>query len=270
MAKFGGFVSPLSNIDAARDQERQGARNFSGDAATYANKAGLGDLMSEMLNGLVVSRPEKPVDFLIDLLAKRTAPRYCVVGPPGFATEGVAESIFSKYNLVLVSLPPLLEEARERIVDGLTLAQHCEGGKALPDYIVVKLLAERLSKPDCAEKGWLLEGIPATKGQSQQLVAAGFVPDKVVFVTAPDDNIIKAVPAEVEGVETSQEERKKELQGKLQAYRWEIEKVAPVFAHVSKVFESASVTMSPEQLVPVYSFLDEKPADPGLKDVKMG
>lgn len=29
------------------------------------------------------------------------------------------------------------------------------------------------------EKGWLLEGVPATKGQAQQLVAAGHVPDKV-------------------------------------------------------------------------------------------
>ena len=60
-AKFGGFVSPLNGIDAHRDRERQGARNFSNDAASYAESHKLGDLMCEMLNGLVVSKPDKPV-----------------------------------------------------------------------------------------------------------------------------------------------------------------------------------------------------------------
>jgi len=228
------------------------------------------------MNGLVVSRPEKPVDFLIELLGKQPAPRFCVVGPPGYGTESVCESIVKEYNVVPVSLPPLVEEARERIVDGVTVAEHCADGKQLPDYIVVKLLAERLNKPDCQEKGWLIEGIPATKGQAQQLVAAGFVPDKVAFLTAPDDNIIKAVPVTAdpppgaaEGEEApSQGERKKVLEGKLKEYRWEIDKVLPVFSHISKVFESGQATPNEQQLQQIYSFLSEKASDAGLKDVR--
>lgn len=60
-AKFGGFVSPLKGVDAQRDRERDGAKNFSLDAATYAENIRLGDLMSEMLNSLVVAKPDKPV-----------------------------------------------------------------------------------------------------------------------------------------------------------------------------------------------------------------
>lgn len=260
MAKFGGFVSPLQGVDAARDSERQGARSFSVDSAAYVESHGLGDLLSEMMNALVVSKPDTPVDFLIELLGKPTAPRLCVVAPPGFNIEAVVEAITVKHNVVPVSMPPLIEEARERIIDGKTVAEH---GEALPDHIVVKLLTERLAKPDCMEKGWLLEGIPLTKGQAQQLVAAGHVPDKVLLLSAPDDNILKAVPAGED-----QTERKKELVGKLQSYRWEIDKVAPIFSHVSKLFESASPYASAELIEQIQGFIRETPTDPGLKDAK--
>merc|ERR1712185_220918 len=115
MAKFGGFVSPLKGVDAERDKERQVAQNFSESAADYAEKVQLGGLMCEMLNGLIVSKPEKPVDFLIDLLGKSTAPRFAVVAPPGFVIESAIEAVVMQYNVVPITLPPLLEEAKERL-----------------------------------------------------------------------------------------------------------------------------------------------------------
>lgn len=256
-------MSPLKGVDASRDSERDGARNFSQDAASYAESCGLGGLMSEMLNGLVVSKPEKPVEFLIELLGKGKAPRYCVVGPPGFALEGVTEAMVNKYNMVGVSLAPLVEEARERIIDGQTVAEHCADGKALPDNIVVKLLSERLAKPDCMEKGWVIEGVPATKGQAQQLIAAGYVPDKVAYLSAQDDTIIKAVPKGEE-----QQANKKSLVDKLNLYRWDHEKAAPIFAHLSKTFESKVPSVGSAGMAEIFAFLEETSVDPGLKDAK--
>merc|ERR1712178_300958 len=109
----------------------------------------------------------------------------------------------------------------------------CATLQPLPDDIVVKLLSERLGKPDCLEKGWVLQEVPITKGQAQQLVASGHVPDKVVFLTAPDDTIVKAVAAGEDVLE-----RKKALVAKLQVYRRAVDKVAPIFAHVSKEIET--------------------------------
>merc|ERR1712216_18216 len=228
MAMFGGKVSPLKRIDAVRDSERDGARAFSMDAAQYAEQHGLGELMCEMLNNLIVSKPDKPVDFLIDLLGKHTAPRLCAVAPPGFVADGCYASIVEKNNVVPISLAPLVEEAKQRYIDGKTVAEH---GEAIPDNIVVKLLSERLAKPDCAEKGWLLQGVPTTKGQAQQLVASGLVPDKVVYLSAPDDVTVKSVP---DGEE--QAERKKALAGALQTYRRELQKMLPIFSHMAKEF----------------------------------
>lgn len=264
MAMFGGNVSPLRNIDAARDVARDGARAFSMDSAEYANTHGLGDLMCEMLNSIVVSKPDKPVDFLIDLLSKSKAPRFCAVAPPGFTADEAFSQIVEKHNVVPVCLAPLVEEAKERIIDGKTVTEHCEDGKALPDNIVVKLLSERLAKPDCVEKGWLLQGVPTTKGQAQQLVASGLVPDKVVYLSAPDDVIAKAVPDSEEPQDTVT--KKKELMVSLKTYRRELEKMVPIFSHISKEFEVSSAYVSPSGDTggQIMAFLDERRADPGL------
>jgi len=263
MAMFGGRVSPLKGIDATRDSEREGARAFSLDAAGYAEQHGLGELMCEMLNNLIVSKPDKPVDFLIDLLGKQSAPRFCAVAPPGFVADGCYEAIVNKHNVVPVSLAPLVEEGKERIIDGKTVAEHGENGQQIPDHIVVKLLAERLVKPDCVEKGWLLQGIPTTKGQAQQLVASGHVPDKVVYVNSPDDVIVKTVP---EGEE--QAERKKVLAGELHTYRRELAKMLPIFGHMGKDFEVEHAYVPGEVNEKILAYLDEKAPDPGLKNAK--
>lgn len=224
--------------------------------------------MSEMLNSLVITKPDKPIDHLIDLLGKKPAPRFCVVSPPGFPVSVVTEAILKEHNLVLVSLAPLVEEARARIIDGLTVAEHEEGGKAIPDHIVVKLLSERLAKPDCQEKGWLLEGVPLTKGQSQQLVASGHVPDKVVHVTAPNDTILKSVT--VPESETQEEDliaRKKELAIKIPAYNWEIEKALTSFKHIRREWTVSNPSLVENSLPEVLAFLNEKQSDPGLQDI---
>jgi adenylate kinase family enzyme len=46
----------------------------------------------------------------------------------------------------------------------------------------MQILTARLSTPDCLARGWLLDGFPHTKGQAARLAAAGFEPDKVVFL----------------------------------------------------------------------------------------
>ena len=58
---FGGFVSPLKKRDATRDSEREAAKEFSISAQAYVNKVQLGELMAEMMTGLVLHKPEKPI-----------------------------------------------------------------------------------------------------------------------------------------------------------------------------------------------------------------
>merc|ERR1712164_67222 len=109
------------------------------------------------------------------------------------------------------------------------------------------------------EKGWLLQGVPYTKGQAQQLVASSQVPDKVVYMSAKDDVIVKTV---AEGED--QMARKKELMASLQVYRRQLAEVVPIFSHISKEFVVDHGHMPSETTEAVLEFLDERRADPGL------
>jgi adenylate kinase family enzyme len=57
----------------------------------------------------------------------------------------------------------------------------------------LQLLEQRLSAPDCAAAGWLLDGFPHTKGQAGQLAAAGFVPDKAILLEGPHALLVERI-----------------------------------------------------------------------------
>ena len=45
-------------------------------------------------------------DYLIELLGKQPAPRFCVVTPPGFPHTAVTDAILAKHNVVPVTIAP--------------------------------------------------------------------------------------------------------------------------------------------------------------------
>merc|ERR1711907_185623 len=164
-------VSPLKGYDVIRDKERDSVQSLSHDATQYAKQAELGELMTEMLTATILAKPDKPIDFLIDLLSGKPAKRFAVCAPPTVPIEAAGKAVSDQEGGIPVSLPPLLDEAKDRIIDGKTVEEHGADGACVPDHIVVKLISERLSKPDCMEKGWVLENLPTTKGQAQRLPA---------------------------------------------------------------------------------------------------
>merc|ERR1711934_53479 len=249
-------VSPLRGYDGARDKERDSVQGLSHNATQYAKEAELGELMTEMLTATILAKPDKPLDFLIDLLSATPAKRYAVCAPPAVPLEAAVKAVSDQEGVIAVSLPPLLDEAKERIIDGKTVEEHGADGATVPDHIVVKLVAERLSKPDCAEKGWVLENIPSTKGQAQRLVAHGFLPDKLLLLNAPDDVIVK---------QTLEEDQRAGLPEEIARYRKNMTEVTPMFAATMQQFECSG----PGEVDAVLPFIKrslekKKGVDPGL------
>jgi adenylate kinase len=65
-------------------------------------------------------------------------------------------------------------------------------GKLVPDPIIIELLAERLTAPDC-RNGYLLDGFPRTLGQAQALddfFAESGVPLDVVLELRVDEDLL--------------------------------------------------------------------------------
>jgi len=61
-------------------------------------------------------------------------------------------------------------------------------GRLVPDGIMLRLISERLSQPDC-EAGFILDGYPRTLVQADGLEEAGVKIDAVLSIEVPDEEI---------------------------------------------------------------------------------
>ena len=49
------------------------------------------------------------------------------------------------------------------------------------------MLKARLDRPDCKQRGWLLDGYPREKSQVDLMNENGLIPDKLIFLKVSDD-----------------------------------------------------------------------------------
>ncbi|MCU0851811.1 MAG: adenylate kinase [Thermoplasmata archaeon] len=92
-----------------------------------------------------------------------------IFGPPSAGKGTQAQKLSQKYGIPQVSTGDLLRKAvAEKTPLGLKVKSYLDQGRLGPDDLIVKLIQERVSKPDC-KKGYLLDGFPRTIGQAKEL-----------------------------------------------------------------------------------------------------
>lgn len=92
-----------------------------------------------------------------------------VFGPPSAGKGTQAQRLSAKYGLPQVSTGDLLRKAvADQTPLGLKVKSYLDQGRLGPDNLIIKLIKERVSKPDC-ENGYLLDGFPRTMGQAKEL-----------------------------------------------------------------------------------------------------
>jgi len=132
-------------------------------------------------------------------------PRVILQGPRGSGKATQAALLSAKYGLVNVSMVELIKQAIadnskvgnmmstyiDKKMMGRTKNTHLVEVGPLPDNIVLKCLTERLSKLDCATKGWVLRGYPRSRHQAEALSEAGYAPNRIYFLECPTDTIVE-------------------------------------------------------------------------------
>jgi adenylate kinase len=73
---------------------------------------------------------------------------------------------------------------------GLEAKSYVESGGLVPDEIVLAMLKERLSEPDC-KNGYILDGFPRNVPQAKALDEMGIVIDKVISIEISDERIVE-------------------------------------------------------------------------------
>lgn len=99
-------------------------------------------------------------------------PSYIVLlGPPGAGKGTQAEVISERLQLVHISSGDIFRENLKKETELGKLAQgYMSRGELVPDDVTIAMIAERLSRPDCAN-GALLDGFPRTPAQANALSA---------------------------------------------------------------------------------------------------
>ena len=112
-----------------------------------------------------------------------------LLGAPGAGKGTQAELLVEKLGIPTISTGNMLREAMANGTElGKQVKQYMDGGLLVPDELVLNMLAERVTAPDCAN-GYILDGVPRTLIQAQTLDAKGVKIDHVVSLEI-DDNVI--------------------------------------------------------------------------------
>ncbi len=91
------------------------------------------------------------------------------LGPPGAGKGTQAKLISEKYKIPQISTGDILRSAvREQSPMGVKAKAYMDSGSLVPDEVVVGIVEERLSQPDC-NNGFILDGFPRTIAQADSL-----------------------------------------------------------------------------------------------------
>lgn len=94
-----------------------------------------------------------------------------LLGAPGSGKGSQSEQILKDFGYVQISTGDLLRDSLSRKTpDGLLAGEYMGKGELVPDDLVIEILRERLSRPDCM-KGVIFDGFPRTVIQAEKLDA---------------------------------------------------------------------------------------------------
>jgi adenylate kinase len=118
-----------------------------------------------------------------------------MLGAPGAGKGTQADILSQEMNLPHIASGDLFRQALEEKTEvGLLAKSYMDKGELVPDEITIRMILERIDKPDCAS-GCLFDGFPRTLRQAEVLDKAlkeqGKSIDKAIYIEVPNEQLVK-------------------------------------------------------------------------------
>ena len=115
------------------------------------------------------------------------------LGAPGAGKGTQAEKVSEYLNIPTISTGNIIREALKNGTEmGKKAKSYMDAGALVPDDVVIGIIQERLTQPDC-EHGFILDGFPRTIPQAEALDRMGIHIDRIIDIEVPDDTIAQRV-----------------------------------------------------------------------------
>jgi len=117
--------------------------------------------------------------------------RLILLGPPGAGKGTQATYIKEAFGIPQISTGDMLRAAVKAGTPlGLAAKKVMDSGALVSDDIIIGLVKDRLTQPDCAN-GYLFDGFPRTIPQAEAMRNAGVRIDYVLEIDVPDSAIVE-------------------------------------------------------------------------------
>jgi adenylate kinase len=117
--------------------------------------------------------------------------RLILLGAPGAGKGTQAAFICKRFGIPQISTGDMLRAAVKAGTPlGLQAKKVMDSGALVSDEIILGLVKERITQPDCAA-GFLFDGFPRTIVQADALKSAGVKLDYVLEIDVPDSAIVE-------------------------------------------------------------------------------
>jgi len=117
--------------------------------------------------------------------------RLILLGPPGAGKGTQAQYITERYGIPQISTGDMLrDEIRAGTPLGLQAKAYMDRGELVPDDVVIALVKDRVSRPDCV-RGYLFDGFPRTIEQAEAMRQQHIDVDFVIEIEVSDGEILR-------------------------------------------------------------------------------
>lgn len=121
--------------------------------------------------------------------------QFILFGSPGVGKGTQAKILSAKFKIPHISTGDILRKAvKDKTPLGIKAQQIMDNGELVSDDIMIGIIKETLSKPDC-EKGFILDGFPRTLEQAtafELMLKELHITDiYMMYLTANEDEIVK-------------------------------------------------------------------------------